>query len=374
MMHIARIIAVLSVSTARWSPARGDIRDWRTGDVIPGTEGVTLEPNGIVPFVSAPFADASGLDLHWSFFSNSDFSNAKFVATNFTNCDFNYTLVSGADFSHAQIEGAVFGNLTGFASVQLQSTASYANGKLIGLWLVGTDLINTDFSRMDLRYCLFQSNKLTGTRFVGSDLRWMQLTIDESSPYDSSGADFSLADLRHGSFDLPRPEQVILRNTILSDGTLASASLVSGDVLQIRNNMLGVIVTNGLILAHGSRLDIKLASLEASGSIWLNPIKILGAPARLGGTLQLDLDVSENPESYLGTIVQLFNWNGNLDQSTAFDSVAWNLPGGFSWDTSKLYTTGEVQLVPEVGAQCVGCTVFAVLLSSRRKRRSRSYN
>jgi hypothetical protein len=48
----------------------------------------------------------------------------------------------------------------------------------------------------------------------------------------------------------------------------------------------------------------------------------------------------------VGDTYQAFDWTG-VSPSGQFSSITNDLPAGYSWDTSQLYTTGDVTVVPE---------------------------
>ena len=69
-----------------------------------------------------------------------------------------------------------------------------------------------------------------------------------------------------------------------------------------------------------------------------------GIPVALGGNLELDLVAGVTPASLLGDTFQLFNWTG-VSPSGQFAQIVNDLPTGYTWNTSALYTLGEVTLV-----------------------------
>ena len=66
-----------------------------------------------------------------------------------------------------------------------------------------------------------------------------------------------------------------------------------------------------------------------------------------------------DPASLLGDSFQVFDWTG-VSPTGAFANISSNLPAGYSWDTSQLYSTGDVTLIREpsslalLGADQVG--------------------
>jgi len=77
----AALIVLLSLA----SSASADIYNWQTGEVIPGTEGIT----------PGPYVDLSDKSLHYAAldnmnFFNADFSHSSLVFSNLSNSALNY--------------------------------------------------------------------------------------------------------------------------------------------------------------------------------------------------------------------------------------------------------------------------------------------
>jgi hypothetical protein len=81
-----------------------------------------------------------------------------------------------------------------------------------------------------------------------------------------------------------------------------------------------------------------------TGKTWNSTISFdANIPVILGGTLELAFAPDVDPASWAGRSLQLFDWTG-VTLSGRFDTVS---QGNLTWDTSQLYTTGFVTLVPE---------------------------
>jgi len=123
-------------------------------------------------------------------------------------------------------------------------------------------------------------------------------------------------------------------NTFQGDLTNAGGTLAPGD-------SPGATMINGDYTQQaGGTLKIELGGL-AQGTEY-DFLKVTGALS-LGGTLEVVLYGGFNPQ--YGNTFDLLDW-GSL--SGTFATV--NLPSlgeGLVWDTSKLYTTGEIKAVPE---------------------------
>jgi len=69
-----------------------------------------------------------------------------------------------------------------------------------------------------------------------------------------------------------------------------------------------------------------------------------GIDVALGGTLELGFAEGVEAADLIGATFDLFDWDGAV-VSGRFDHIA--TESGAIWDTTDLYATGEVTLVPE---------------------------
>ena len=95
-----------------------------------------------------------------------------------------------------------------------------------------------------------------------------------------------------------------------------------------------------------------------------------GIPVTLGGNLELGVMGGVDLDGLVDNTFQLFDWTG-VSPSGQFAQVINDLPTGYRWDTSQLYTLGEVTLVPEPSAfALLGIGVIIGLLGCvwRRQR------
>ena len=97
-----------------------------------------------------------------------------------------------------------------------------------------------------------------------------------------------------------------------------------------------------------------------------------GIDVSLGGTLELLFAPDVNVASQVGRTIDLFDWTGVAptgapDVSVAFGAFAVDSP--YSWDLSKLYTTGEVTLtaIPEPASWTLVGIAFVTTLARRRR-------
>ncbi|MDZ8117928.1 PEP-CTERM sorting domain-containing protein [Pontiella sp. NLcol2] len=122
---------------------------------------------------------------------------------------------------------------------------------------------------------------------------------------------------------------------VVGDGCMVEAGHVIGNLLVNGYFSMGSedgVVDGDLMLTDEGTLDIRAAStLTVTGDMTLD------------GQLNVIFEEFEIPE--YGDFVQLFEIQGSV--SGAFDSVTPLAVDGLEWDTSELYTTGTLQVIPE---------------------------
>ena len=278
----------------------------------------------------------SGQNLTNASLSFGTLTNANLSNANLTNANLPYGTLANANFTGASVAGAVFA-FTNLASSQLYSTASYQTQNLQGISLQGDNLTGWDFSGQNLTNADLSNGTLANANFTGADLR------------GAKGSPLGLA---------------TTSNTILPDGALQGLVLdESNPMLDIRNYSgdIPVHVQQRMILTEGASLV-----LELDGSPWGSTISFdSGIPVTLGGNLELDLVAGVDPANLVGDSYDLFNWAG-VSPSGQFANIGNDLPPGYSWDTSQLYTTGQVTLVPEPSALALLAAGAATLVSCVR--------
>ena len=167
-----------AILAARPTPAFAQIYNWQTGQVIPGTQGITPGPGvDLSGWNSAghqlEYVNLSAVYLTGASFANSDLSYARFSPGSvLTNANFSGAIVTGATFAGA--------TLRGFTPSQLYGTASYVNANLSGIELVGNDLTGWNFVGQNLSGADFGGNpfasdtppaaSLTGANFRNANL------------------------------------------------------------------------------------------------------------------------------------------------------------------------------------------------------------
>ena len=184
-----QLVTAVMLVLASAPSSRADIKNWQTGETIPGTEGITPGPGMSLTNWSSPgenllFADFSGgLDLSGSSFWWSRLEHARFNDCNLTSSSFRSSILSDADFSaanlsdadlesarlrNANLSGAIINGASlqdttpgGFTKEQLYATASYQ----------AKDLRRVSLGNNDLGGCDLAEQDLTGANLSGSILR-----------------------------------------------------------------------------------------------------------------------------------------------------------------------------------------------------------
>jgi uncharacterized protein YjbI with pentapeptide repeats len=126
-------------------PGFADIRMYHTGQIIPGTQGITPAPGIDLSGWNTP-----GHDLESANLQTTDLTNASFAASDLTSAEFAYSTLSNVNFSAAIVKGADFYGTTGFIASQLYSTAGYTRADLTGIGLGGIDLTGWNFASQNL--------------------------------------------------------------------------------------------------------------------------------------------------------------------------------------------------------------------------------
>jgi uncharacterized protein YjbI with pentapeptide repeats len=326
--------------------------------------------------------------------ANADFGlttseNCTFAAADLTGVDFYTSSLSGANFTNASIAQANF-SLSKLVKEQLYSTASYQNHDLHGLWLARLNLANWDFSGQNLSSANFERASFTGANLTNATIRGANLEavagllstqIYSTASYqqrDLSGiswrslnftnwnlsgqnltngnfanaimaGNFSAADMR-GAIS-PNYKGATAANLIRHDGQVLGLNLQAGQTLTVRDYdgdpsrtpalaPIEVRVDQQFAMAPTATMQMVFEADPWNSKISFAP----SIPVSLGGgVLELNYEPGTNLAGELGRTLQLFDWTG-VSRSGSF-SVA----SPYSWDLSKLYTTGEVTLLDVPG-------------------------
>ena len=235
--------------------ARADILDWRTGEVIPGTEGIELGPGVQLDGMDLGWADLSNMDLTRAVFEGSNLADSRFAGSNLTGVRLGSPLTN-ADLTGAIVNGAIIPGSpsSGITKEQFYSTASYQAKNLQGILFLGDfagwnfggqDLTNAGFG---LRALLMDANFtdaiITGVFFDGfhgarlskeqlystksyqdGDLRRLQDTEAYFSDMDLSDKNLTNAILYGAMFENTNLTHANLTNADLRYSTLTNANL-----------------------------------------------------------------------------------------------------------------------------------------------------
>ena len=170
------------------------------------------------------------------------------------------------------------------------------------------------------------------------------------------------ADLR-GAHNFAAGTGAVLTNTIMPDGTVTTLHITSGTSLTIRNNAIGVVAQQSAVIDPNGVLQFVV-----DNNAWGSTLSFgSGVTLSLEGILALNISSGTDAGSLLGHSFRLFDWGPGLPTGDRFDGFTSNLPGGFSWDISNLYSSGTVVLLPEPAAGSLLGIGVGWILFRRRK-------
>jgi uncharacterized protein YjbI with pentapeptide repeats len=343
--------------------AQADIYRWDNGEVIPGTEGIEPGPGVQLAGISLDYARLGDFDLSGANFAYSSLANARFLkhlgsgvgsslaqadftSANLSNVRFDFADLTQARFDNADIEGALFLKNSGFERQQLYTTDSYRRQRLEGTYITFQDLRGWDFSGQYLANASLVS-------IVGGD-----------ESYD--GLDLKGADTR-GTRDYRDLGGAITQNAISQYGDVwGGLDVAAGQVWSVRDydgdfRLPGnpqppfpILVWDGVSVNELGRIKIVIES-----DPWDSLISFFaGIPVQLGGTLELTFTDDVDVTSQIGRTIRIFDWTG-VEPTGHFDVAS-----RYQWDTSDLYTSGEVTLtaVPEPSTQVLLSVILPTFL------------
>ena len=194
-------------------------------------------------------------------------------------------------------------------------------------------LTNANLNCADLTNANFSSATLSNANLTNATLYQATLTNANLTGADLRGAQgASLV-------------SAIATNTIFPDGTIQGLLLNSNSpTLLVRNysDNIPIHILQGMTMNPGTSLVFQF-----DGAPWGSTISFdSGILVTLDGNIELGVASGVNPTSLLGNSFQLFDWSG-VSPSGQFANVTNDLPAGYIWNTSQLYTTGAVTLVSE---------------------------
>jgi uncharacterized protein YjbI with pentapeptide repeats len=323
--------------------AHADIYQWEYINPADASQGkqqsTTLAPDG-AGVDAVPAATMIERDLTMAYLIGADLRNAAFLRCTLTDADFTGAKIQGASFSRFSFSGP---QGTGIALAQLYSTASYE----------ARDLNRTSFFLNDLAGGNFTGQNLANSSFPGTNL---------------DGADFTGADTR-GAFVPFDDWNVITTNLIRPDGHIDGLDLDGGRRLDVRDYdgnpaaslaPIPITIDQHLAIAPGGTLQMLFEADAWDSTISFAP----GIPVTRGGTLELSFADGVNVASQLGRTLKIFDWTG------VTPTGAFAVSSPYDWDTSQLYTTGQITLtaLPEPSACALAAIGFCGFVACVRRR------
>jgi uncharacterized protein YjbI with pentapeptide repeats len=310
--------------------------------------------------------------LGWDF-SGQDLTGADFHYTDLTDADFTDAIIRDADFSPSLYQAII-------TEQMLADTASYKLHDLRGIRLETTDLSGWDLSGQDLSGASFRDARLHATDFSNARLINAELTAQFKL------ADMTGADTRGATDTIPLLfATAYTRNMIFPDGSVPDG-LYLGDAesMWVRDYDAGASADgDALVLGVGMPVVVfKQMRIDAGGTLrfvfedhsWGSPIRFDNRieAALLGGTLELVLSLDDGLliRDLIGSEFQLFDWTDVLIDGEFARIVvdpAFSV-AGLSFDTSRLYSTGVVRVVPEPVSFGIWWLVVAGAFGRRPRR------
>jgi autotransporter-associated beta strand protein len=149
--------------------------------------------------------------------------------------------------------------------------------------------------------------------------------------------------------------------TLGGNGTVGGFTTVNGD-LKPGNSPGTLAFSSGLTLASSSNTTMEITGIGAG---LFDRVVVTGELA-FGGTLSLN---NTGYTAVYGNSVDLFDWTTTTGSFSAINGT--DLGGGYSWDTSNLYSTGVITVVPEPGTWALLMVAGGLGMLGILRRRSR---
>ncbi|MCC7406834.1 MAG: pentapeptide repeat-containing protein [Phycisphaeraceae bacterium] len=291
--------------------AQGQIYNWQSGQVIPGTQAITPGPG-----VMLSGWNTSGQNLRFAALGVLDLTGATFAGSWLDDANFFQSDLQGVDFSGATIERTNFTKALHLTEAQLASTASYQNHSLTGIhlgylnlggWdftsqnlgqadLTGAVLTSADLQDADLSGAIvrgatirdaknltrdqlystasYQNHDLAGVVFGGFD-RW------DLSNQDMTGADFSGVTISNTYFAGATLDGATFRDVHVNSTSFLNASAVGADFMRadvVQCSLIHMDLTNSDFTQAKASSTIFLAS-DLTGAVFTDAL-ITGANFR----------------------------------------------------------------------------------------------
>ncbi|MCO6046771.1 pentapeptide repeat-containing protein [Aeoliella sp. ICT_H6.2] len=312
-----------------------------TGAIVRGVNFASETQPGLSAAQLYSTASYQARDLTEINFTYEDLSDWDLSGQDLSGANLTSATLTGANLTGAIIRGAsLYSNAgNGITASQLYSTASYQQGDLSGVRLGQDDLSGWDLSAQDFTDAVFYDATLTNANFSGSNLT--NVSFQDAT---LTGTNLNGADARGARF--LNTASSTTQNLIRLDGHVAGLDIAAGETMRLwdyhHETPIAIVVEDGMSIDPLGTLRTVFEDDQWGSTLSFDA----GVPVSLGGTLELLLDDEVDTESLAGTTFQLFDWAG-VSPTGAFDQIA--MEPNTTWDTSQLYTTGEVTLLSAGG-------------------------
>ena len=153
--------------------------------------------------------------------------------------------------------------------------------------------------------------------------------------------------MRGANFQYTTFDGTITANLIRADGHIAGLDLTGGEQLTVRDydgnpavgmpsGLLPIMVDQHLAMDATGTLRLEFDADAWDSTISFTP----GIPVALGGMLELTFAPGVDVAAQSGRTIDLFDWTG------VTPARAFTVASPYAWNLSKLYTTGEITLLP----------------------------
>ncbi|MBI5397172.1 MAG: PEP-CTERM sorting domain-containing protein [Verrucomicrobia bacterium] len=229
----------------------------------------------------------------------------------------------------------------------------------------GTALLDLRRGTLAINSGTVTVNRLVATNGASSVMDFNGGTLNTAGSTVSNGVQFVVGDgvssatlnLQGGTHSFANGLSLQTNASLTGIGTILGTTTNFGTIAP--GNSAGTLNFNGdLWLEDSSILEMELAATNIFDRV------IVAAAMKAGGILNVSLINGFNPQAT--NTFDLFDFGS---MAGIFNSV--NLPAlnpGLSWDTSKLYTAGEIAVVPEPSTYAL-MGVGLAALAWRRKRK-----
>lgn len=239
------------------------------------------------------------------------------------------------------------GSIYSLSGVTLTNAGSWTDS---GLLQVTGQFVNA--GQMDKTGGTLQANAISSSRNFNIS---SGATVTSNTTFDQTGATLTV----NGN--------LLASQVSLSNGTLNGSGFVSGlatlaNVWLSPGNSPGTLTFNSATTLNGGHLVMEIASLASHDKIVFNGL------ATFQNGPELDLSFLSGYTPVGGNWFDLFDFNGGVSGTLSLSALP-TLTGGLYWDTSRLYTTGEIGIlapVPEPAAWLMVLSGLALMLGRKK--------